>query len=72
MDQKNLGNHIWNVAELLCGDFKQSEYGLIILPFTVLRRFECVLEPTREAVRKKMAEIADLSIDLHPDVVSNY
>ena len=29
MDQKNLGNHIWNVAELLRGDFKQSEYGLI-------------------------------------------
>lgn len=67
MDQKNLGNHIWNVAELLRGDFKQSEYGLVILPFTVLRRFECVLEPTREAVRQKMAEIAELGID--PDLV---
>ena len=62
MDQKNLGNHIWNVAELLRGDFKQSEYGLIILPFTVLRRFECVLEPTREAVRKKTEEIAELDV----------
>lgn len=67
MDQKNLGNHIWNVAELLRGDFKQSEYGLIILPFTVLRRFECVLEPTRDAVRQKVKEIADLGID--PDLV---
>lgn len=67
MDQKNLGKHIWNVAELLRGDFKQSEYGLIILPFTVLHRFECVLEPTRDAVRQKMDEVAELGID--PDLV---
>ena len=41
---------IWSVADLLRGDFKQSEYGRVILPFTLLRRLECVLEPTREAV----------------------
>ena len=34
---------IWSVADLLRGDFKQSEYGKVILPFTVLRRFDCVL-----------------------------
>ena len=41
---------IWSVADLLRGDFKQSQYGRIILPFTLLRRLECVLEPTKSAV----------------------
>ncbi|MCU6307752.1 type I restriction-modification system subunit M [Enterobacter quasiroggenkampii] len=41
---------IWSVADLLRGDFKQSQYGRIILPFTLLRRLECVLEETKEAV----------------------
>ncbi len=41
---------IWSVADLLRGDFKQSPYGRIILPFTLLRRLECVLEPTKAAV----------------------
>jgi len=41
MDRKNLANDIWQVAELLRGGFKQSGYGLVILPFTVLRRLEC-------------------------------
>ena len=41
---------IWSVADLLRGDFKQSQYGRVILPFTLLRRLECVLEPTREKV----------------------
>ncbi|MFQ2012201.1 N-6 DNA methylase [Aeromonas veronii] len=46
----SLANLIWSVADLLRGDFKQSQYGRIILPFTVLRRLECVLAPTREKV----------------------
>ncbi|WP_150305380.1 type I restriction-modification system subunit M [Pseudomonas saliphila] len=41
---------LWSVADLLRGDFKQSQYGRIILPFTLLRRMECVLEPTKQAV----------------------
>jgi type I restriction enzyme M protein len=41
---------IWSVADLLRGDFKQSQYGRIILPFTILRRQECVLENKKEAV----------------------
>lgn len=41
---------IWSVADLLRGDYKQSDYGKVILPFTLLRRLECVLEPTRDAV----------------------
>jgi type I restriction enzyme M protein len=42
--------YIWNLADLLRGDFKQSQYGRIILPSTVLRRLECVLEATKGKV----------------------
>ena len=45
-----LANFIWSVADLLRGDYKQSEYGKVILPFTLLRRLDCVLEPTKERV----------------------
>jgi type I restriction enzyme M protein len=45
-----LANAIWAVADLLRGDYKQSDYGKIILPFTLLRRLDCVLESTKEAV----------------------
>lgn len=41
---------IWSVADLLRGDFKQSQYGRVILPFTLLRRLECVLSESKEAV----------------------
>jgi type I restriction enzyme M protein len=46
----NLSALLWSVADLLRGDYKQSEYGRVILPFTVLRRLDCVLEPTKAAV----------------------
>ncbi|WP_327029275.1 type I restriction-modification system subunit M [Micromonospora sp. NBC_01740] len=45
-----LANHAWSVADLLRGDYKQSDYGKVILPFTVLRRLECVLDLTRDKV----------------------
>ncbi len=44
---------IWSVADLLRGDYKQSDYGKVILPFTVLRRLDCVLADSRGAVWKK-------------------
>ncbi|MDR5899981.1 class I SAM-dependent DNA methyltransferase [Halomonas vilamensis] len=47
-----LAAFIWSVADLLRGDFKQSQYGRIILPFTLLRRLECVLAPTKAEVIK--------------------
>ena len=50
MADLNLSSFIWSVADLLRGDFKQSEYGRVILPFTVLRRLDCVLAPTKAAV----------------------
>ena len=44
-----LASLIWSVADLLRGDFKRSQYGRIILPFTLLRRLECVLEGTQDS-----------------------
>lgn len=64
MNQQNLADFIWNVADVLRGDFKQSIYGRIILPFTLLRRMECVLEPTRDVVRAKYLAIKDSGVDL--------
>jgi len=47
---KERANFIWGIADLLRGDYKQSEYGRVILPLTVLRRLDCVLEPTKGIV----------------------
>jgi type I restriction enzyme M protein len=55
MSDPNLSSFIWSVADLLRGDYKQSEYGKVILPFTVLRRLDCVLEPTKAAVLTEFA-----------------
>ena len=46
----NLSSFIWSVADLLRRDYKQSEYGKVILPFTVLRRLDCVLERSKDQV----------------------
>jgi type I restriction enzyme M protein len=53
---------LWSVADLLRGDFKQSQYGRIILPFTLLRRLECVLENDKPAVLKKHAEVSRMNL----------
>lgn len=65
MNQTSLSALIWSVADLLRGDYKQSEYGRVILPFTVLRRLDCVLAPTKPAV---LAEFeAKSKAGLNPD-----
>ncbi|MFI6285525.1 N-6 DNA methylase [Streptomyces sp. NPDC051018] len=60
-----LANHAWSVADLLRGDYKQSDYGKVILPFTVLRRLECVLAPTKDKVLEVAARFQDQ--DINPD-----
>jgi type I restriction enzyme M protein len=65
MNHQTLSSFIWSVADLLRGDFKQSEYGRVILPFTVLRRLDCVLEATKPAV---LAEFeAKTKAGMNPD-----
>ena len=63
MADPNLSSFIWSVADLLRGDYKQSEYGKVILPFTVLRRLDCVLAGTKAAVlaEKELREKAGLN-----------
>jgi len=52
-----LVSFIWSVADLLRGDYKQADYGKVILPFTVLRRMDCVLAPTKSKVLEKAKEL---------------
>jgi type I restriction enzyme M protein len=54
---KNHAAFIWSVADLLRGDYKQSEYGKVILPLTVLRRLDCVLEPTKTKVLERAEKL---------------
>ncbi|GAA5097563.1 class I SAM-dependent DNA methyltransferase [Bartonella acomydis] len=57
---------IWKNAEDLWGDFKHTDFGKIILPFTLLRRLECTLEPTREAVHESYKQFINADIELDP------
>ena len=60
---KDRANFIWSIADLLRGDYKQSEYGKVILPLTVLRRLDCVLEPSKQAVLNYLPQTKGLSPD---------
>lgn len=61
-----LANLIWEVADLLRGEYKRSDYGKVILPFTVLRRLECVLAPTRKEVAAEFKRLTDKGRNPHP------
>jgi len=54
---------IWSIADLLRGDYKQSEYQKVILPLTVLRRLDCVTEPNKEQVLQKHEELQEQGIE---------
>ncbi|MDA0723615.1 MAG: class I SAM-dependent DNA methyltransferase [Verrucomicrobia bacterium] len=58
----NLAAYIWSLADLLRGDFKQSQYGRIILPFTLLRRLECVLDATKPDVLAQADKLATMGL----------
>jgi type I restriction enzyme M protein len=66
LNQQALSSFIWSVADLLRGDYKQADYGKVILPFTVLRRLDCVLEPTRAAVLAEFKAREGMGIDPTP------
>lgn len=63
MANTNLSSFIWSVADLLRGDYKQSDYGKVILPFTVLRRLDCVLEASKAAVLAENAKRAKAKVN---------
>ena len=66
MADPNLSSFIWSVADLLRGDYKQSEYGKVILPFTVLRRLDCVLEDTKPAVLTEFKKRTEAKVNPEP------
>jgi type I restriction enzyme M protein len=63
---RNHAAFIWSVADLLRGDYKQSDYGKVILPLTVIRRLDCVLEPTKQAVLAKAAQLSGRIENVEP------
>lgn len=60
---------IWSVADLLRGDYKQSDYGKVILPFTLLRRLDCVLEATKADVLAEYEAKKALGVPLAPFLI---
>ena len=58
-ETKNHAAFIWSVADLLRGDYKQSEYGKVILPLTVLRRLDCVIDPVKADMLTRYGDVKD-------------
>lgn len=70
-DIKTLSAFVWSIAETLRGDFKQSEYGKVVLPFVVLRRLDCILEATKPAVLDMAATLpADLDDEARDTLIA--
>ncbi len=67
---KNHAAFIWSVADLLRGDFRRSEYGRVVLPLTVIRRLDCVLEPTKAAVLDQHANLQGKLDNIDPVLTS--
>ena len=70
IDFKEKANLIWRVADLLRGDYKQSDYGKVILPMTVLRRLDCVMAGSKQKVMDYLPKVEKLS-DSAKDVTLN-
>ena len=66
---QNLSGFVWSIAEILRGDFKQSEYGKVILPFVVLRRLDCILEDSKDEVLDANANLPDGVDDATRDMI---
>src|SRR5437660_9752489 len=56
--QPQLAAFIWSICNLLRGPYKRNEYRKVILPLTVLRRFDCMLAPTKQAVLARAEQVA--------------
>jgi type I restriction enzyme M protein len=68
-DIRNLSGFVWSIAETLRGDFKQSEYGKVILPFVVLRRLDCILASSKETVLEAAKSLPESADDATRDMI---
>lgn len=66
MNQQTLSTFIWSIADILRGDYKQSDNGKVILPFTILRRIDCVLEKTKNAVLSAFSKTQENELSPEP------
>ena len=60
----SLGNFVWTIADQLRGPYKPHQYGGVILPFTILRRLDCILEPTRDQVHELAGKYEGGALDI--------
>jgi len=68
---QQLANFIWSVADLLRGPYRPPQYERVMLPLTVLRRFDAVLAPSKEAVLKRHAELSSKGIPNIDAILNN-
>ena len=68
-DIRGRGGFVWSIAEILRGDFKQSKYGKVILPFIVLRRLNCLLDVSKQDVLKAAKGLSDAVDDPTKDMI---
>lgn len=68
---KEKANFIWSIADLLRGHYKQADYGKVILPFTVLRRLDFVLEPTKKDVLEAHKKHKDKKPEILEPILNN-
>jgi len=68
---QQLANFIWSVADLLRGPYRPPQYERVMLPLTVLRRFDAVLAPSKEAVLKRHAELRNKGIPNIDAILNN-
>ena len=71
MNFQSLANFIWSVADLLRGPYRPPQYERVMLPMTVLRRFDCVLELTKDKVLKKHKQLEASGKVKNPDATLN-
>jgi type I restriction enzyme M protein len=70
-NQHDLANFIWQIADLLRGPYRPPQYERVMLPMTVLRRFDCVLAPTKDAVLKRYSRLKDSKVKNYDPILND-
>lgn len=70
-NQHELANFIWQIADLLRGPYRPPQYERVMLPMTVLRRFDCVLAPTKDAVLKRYSRLKESKVKNYDPILND-
>jgi type I restriction enzyme M protein len=70
-NQHELANFIWQIADLLRGPYRPPQYERVMLPMTVLRRFDCVLAPTKDAVLKRFSRLKESKVKNYDPILND-